>query len=194
MLHLSLLKWFPLFICRSLQCLISSLTQVDGGGLLFRITCSVVLWGGRDAADKYDWPVWGVLTVFQPHWVCPRSWRVCFPCLHCSAFRLLYREWALSCVYFPGLSHSGSGSRVLHKCPDSVGPELCAFPVRAAQGTRSLMSTLSSGAAWLLPSPAAPQFPDTLVWCVLLSLLGSWSLAVTLPADVNHPESQEVFG
>ena len=28
----------------------------------------------------------------------------------------------------------------------------------------------------------------------LVSVLGSWSLAVTLPADVNHPESQEVFG
>ena len=35
---------------------------------------------------------------------------------------------ALSCVHFPGLSHSGSGSQVLHKGTDSVGPEFCALP------------------------------------------------------------------
>ena len=28
----------------------------------------------------------------------------------------------------------------------------------------------------------------------LVSVLGSWPLAATLPAGVNHPESQEVFG
>ena len=51
-------------VCRSLQCLISSLTQVGGGGLLFRFACSVVLWEGRGAADKCHWPVWGALVVF----------------------------------------------------------------------------------------------------------------------------------
>ena len=30
----------------------------------------------------------------QPHWVCPRSWHVCFPCLHCLGSRLLC--WELS--------------------------------------------------------------------------------------------------
>ena len=33
-----------------------------------------------------------MLTVSQPQWVCPRSWRVCFPCLHCLGSRLLCRE------------------------------------------------------------------------------------------------------
>ena len=28
----------------------------------------------------------------------------------------------------------------------------------------------------------------------IVSIIRSWALAVTLPADVNHPESQEVFG
>ena len=43
-------------VCWSLQCLISVLTQ--GGQwwtlsfFFFRLTCSVVLWGGRDAANK----------------------------------------------------------------------------------------------------------------------------------------------
>ena len=47
-------------VCWSLQCLISVLTQGGvGGGLVvdifsffFRLTCSVALWGGRDAANK----------------------------------------------------------------------------------------------------------------------------------------------
>ena len=39
-------------VCWSRQCLISTLTQGGGGGHFFRITCSVVLWGGRDAANK----------------------------------------------------------------------------------------------------------------------------------------------
>ena len=41
-------------VCWSLWCLISILTQ--GGRcwtiFFFRLTCSVVLWGGRDAANK----------------------------------------------------------------------------------------------------------------------------------------------
>ena len=132
-MHLSLPKWFPLFIlassvCKSLQCLISTLTQGGKGGLLFRLTCSVMLWGGRNTANKYHWCVWGVLTVSGPHWVCPCSWRVCFPGLHCSGSRLLCREQALGCVHCPGLSHSGSGSQVLHKGTDSVGPAVCALP------------------------------------------------------------------
>ena len=55
----------------------------------FRLTCSVVLWGGT--ANKYHWRV---LTVIQPHWVCPCSWRVCFPSPHCSSSRLLCQEWS----------------------------------------------------------------------------------------------------
>ena len=44
----------------------------------------------------------------------------------CSARNCLNR--ALGCVHFPGLSRSGSGSRVLHEGADSVGPAFCAFP------------------------------------------------------------------
>ena len=35
---------------------------------------------------------------------------------------------ALGCVHFPGLSCSGSGSWVLHKGADLVGPAFCALP------------------------------------------------------------------
>ena len=56
LLHLSLLKRFPSFflasVCRSLQFLISALTRVGGGDLLFRFACSVVLRGGRGHCRK----------------------------------------------------------------------------------------------------------------------------------------------
>ena len=107
-MHLSLPKEFPLFIlassvCWSLQCLISALTQRGNGGHFFRLTCSVVLWGGRNTAKKHHWHVWGVLAVCQPHWVCPHSWRVCFHGLHFSGSRLLWHE----------LSDAGPGLRAL---------------------------------------------------------------------------------
>ena len=55
----------------------------------FRLTCSVLLWGGRTTENKHHWHV---LPGIQPHWVCPLSWSVCFPNLHCSGPRLLCRE------------------------------------------------------------------------------------------------------
>ena len=125
-------------VCRSLQCLISTLKQWGEGILLFTLTCSVMLWGGRNTANKYHWCVWGVLTVSGPHWVCPHSQHVCFPSLHCSGSRLLCREQALGCVHCPGLSHSGSGSQVLHKGADLVGPAFCALPGPSSSGDQVL--------------------------------------------------------
>ena len=61
------------------------------GGHLFRLTCSTVLRGGRNTANKYHWRVWGVHAVSRPHWVCPHSRCVCFSGLHCSGSRLLCR-------------------------------------------------------------------------------------------------------
>ena len=43
----SLFVYFGFLFCKSLQCLISALTQGGKGGHLFRLTCSVVWWGGR---------------------------------------------------------------------------------------------------------------------------------------------------
>ena len=39
----------------SLQCLNSTLTQGGKSGHLFGLTCSVVLWRGRDTASMYEW-------------------------------------------------------------------------------------------------------------------------------------------
>ena len=46
-------------VCRSLQYLTSALTQGGEGDHLFRLTCSIVLRGGRNTANKYHWRVWG---------------------------------------------------------------------------------------------------------------------------------------
>ena len=79
-------------VCKSLQYLTSALTQEGEGGHLFRLTCSIVLLGGRNTANKYHWRVWGVLRVSGSHWVYPHSRRrVCFPGLHYLGFRLLCR-------------------------------------------------------------------------------------------------------
>ena len=116
---------------------------------------------GRHAVNKYHWRLWGVLAVFRQQWVCPRSWSVCFPCLHCTGSRLLCRE----------LSEAGPG---LYALPRSEllrfnylgSPQRCRlgwacilFPsqVRVAQATRCLASALSPGAVRLIASlvPAA---------------------------------------
>ena len=161
-MHLSLSKWFPLFIlassvCWSPQCLISTLTQGSGGDHFFRLTCSVVLWGGRNTANKYHWHVWGVLAVSRPHWVCSHSWYVCFPSLNCSGSRLLCRE----------LSEAGPGLRALPRSKLlrfrfsgtserrrlSWACVLCPSQVRAAQVTRCLANALSPGGECVLSPP-----------------------------------------
>ena len=46
--------------------------------------------------------------------------------LGCSARNCL--KLVLGCMYFPGLSHSGSGIQVVLRRADSVGPAFCALP------------------------------------------------------------------
>ena len=111
-MHLSLPKRFPLFIlassvCMSLQCLISALTQGGRGGHLFRLTCSVVLWGGRNTAKKYHWRVWGVLAVSGSYWVAPA---------HSVCAFLVYTAQAPGCSAGK-LSKVGPG---LHALPRSM--------------------------------------------------------------------------
>ena len=158
-MHLSLPKWFPL-VClfwlplfASLQCPISSLTQGGKGGHLFRLTCLVVLWGGRNTANKCHWRVWGVLAV-------------CSQCLGHTGFAPAHGVCAfpVDTAQAPGCS-AGELSTVgpgLHALPRSKPlrfrfsgtPQrhrlgwvcvLCPSQVRAAQVTRYLASALSSG-------------------------------------------------
>ena len=64
-------------------------------------------------------------------------------------------KWALGCVHFPGLSHSSSGSWLLHKGTDSVGPAFYALLGPSSSGNQMLgKHTLPAG--WCILSP--PRF------------------------------------
>ena len=149
-MHLSLPKWFPLFIlassvCWSPQCLISALTQGGQWWSLFLGSLDQSCCGEGGTLQTNT--LWRVLTVIQPHWVWPRSWQVCFPSLHCSGSRLLCWE----------LSDAGPGLRALprskpHRFRFSGTPQrcrlgwacvLCPSQVQAAQVTRCLASTVA---------------------------------------------------
>ena len=89
------------------------------------------------------------------------------------------RKLALGCVHFPGLSHSDSGSWVLHKGTDSVGTAFCALP-RSGQ-LRRPGAWWAHSPSWVMclitaPVPAA-LFPGcaavvlSQVCCVLWDLL-----------------------
>ena len=88
-----------------------------------------------------------VLAVIRPHWVCPISWRACFPCLYCSGSRLLC--WDLLEVG-PGL-HALPRSKMLRfrylgtpqRCRLGWACVLCSSQVRAAQETRCLVSAVA---------------------------------------------------
>ena len=129
------------------------------GGHLFRLSCSVALWGWRSTADKYRRlcgsarSVWATLAL-PPLTACVLS--------RSTLLRLQVAlqgnrpKRALGCMHFPGLSCSGSGSRVLHKGADWLGLRFEPFPGSGAEETRCLMSTLSQvcSASHHLPGPS----------------------------------------
>ena len=115
------------------------------------------LWGGRDTANKLHWRV---LTVSQPHWVCPRSRCMCPPCPHCSGSMLLCQEPSEAS---PGL-HASPSSKPL-KFRHSGSPQrcrlgwacvLCPSQVRAAQVMRCLVSMVA--VTYHLPHPSRLVF------------------------------------
>ena len=87
--------------------------------------------------------------------------------LGCSAGNCLM--WALGCMHFPGLSHSGSGSWVQHKGTVGWACVLCLSQVRAAQVTRCLVSTVTpSWRVHLIASPVPPLSFLGVQWACLL--------------------------
>ena len=112
-----------------------------------RLTCSVMLWGGRNTASKYHWQLWGVFPVSRTQWICPCSWCVCFHGLYFSGSRLLCQE----------LSDAGPGLHAFHRskllrfrfsstpqrCRLSSACVSCPSQVQAAQVTRCLANTVT---------------------------------------------------
>ena len=121
-----------------------------------------MLWGARNTANKYHWRGWGVLAVYGPHWVCPISQRVCFPSLHCSGSRLLFRETLQAGPGFHALPKSKLlrfrflGTPQKHRLGWAC--VLCPSQVRAAQVTRCLASAHSPGGAVRLITSPIPDF------------------------------------
>ena len=174
-MHLSLSKRFPLFGLCYLQ--VSSVSDFfpdtrGEDGHLFRLTCSVVLWGGGNTASTYHWRVWAVLAVSGPHQCLSSPLTACV----LSRYSLLRPrvalqgnrpKQALGFVRFPGLSRSGSRPLALHKGTDSVGPAFCALP-RSEQvrrpGARRVHSRQVGGASYHLPGPRSQPLVSP-AWC-----------------------------
>ena len=106
---------------------------------------------------------------------------------------------ALGCVHFPGVSLSGSGSQVLHKGTDLVGPEFCALPrsEQLRQPGAWQVHTPQVGKCILSPPLSQPlgflgsqrechlRCATCLLWRADLWLRPFWWM------DVNCPGSQE---
>ena len=142
------------FVCKSLQCLISTLTQEsedvtylgslvqlccgEGGTLQINITgicgeCSQCMdHTGLAPAHRLRVLSWATLLRLQValHGYCPK--------------------WTLRIMHVPGLSCSDSGSRVLCKGTDSVGHAFCALP-RSEQFRRSGSWVLHKGIDLIWP-------------------------------------------
>ena len=119
-------------VCWSIQCLISTLTQGGGGGHFFFRPLVQSCCGEGGTLHTNNTSVCGECSQCLGHTGFAPAHSVCaFPfytaqALGCSARN--YLRQALGCMHFPGLSHSDSGSWVLHKGTDMVGPAFCALP------------------------------------------------------------------
>ena len=144
-------------VFNSLQYLTSALTQWGKGSRLFRLICSIVLWGGMNTTTKITGVCWE-----------------CSKCLGHTGFAPAHSLCAFS-VYTaqaPGcsageLSKAGPGLRALPRSTplrirfpgtpqrhrQGWACVLCPSQVPAVQATRCLVSALSLGTVHLITSP-----------------------------------------
>ena len=148
-------------VCKSLQCLISTLTQGGEGGHLFRLTCSVVLWGGRSPADKSHWRVWGAHSVWAtlslpPLMACVLSLST-LPRFQVALQGNCLKQ-ALGCMHFPGISCSGSVLGYPTKAQARLGLCFVPFPGLRSFGDQVLgENTLPAGRSVLSPPRPSPS-------------------------------------
>ena len=114
-------------VCWSLQCLISALTQGGGGGHFFRLTVQSGCGEGGTLQTNNTGMCLQCLSHTGPvpaHGACALPAHIA-QVLGCSRNHL---RPALGCMHLPGLSRSGSGTQVVLRGADSVGPAFCALP------------------------------------------------------------------
>ena len=173
-MHVSLPKQFPLLtlassVCWSLQYLISALTQ----GAQWWSLLLVFFFGGR-GARLFSRALGRDEHCKQISLACAHSdsatlglppLSMCaFPVftaqtLGCSARNYLMQ--AVVCMHFPGLSCSGSGSLVLHKGTDLVGPVFAPVPGLRSSGDQFLGACSRpqlKAVTYPLPSPSGSVF------------------------------------
>ena len=129
-------------VCWSLQCLFSALTQEGQWwtvflGSLVQSRCEE---GGTLKTNNT-----GMCSQCLSHtWPAPTRGECTLPAhtaqaLGCSTGN--HPRQALGCMHLPGLSHSGSGTWVVLRGTDSVGPVFCAFP--RSEWLRCLVSAVA---------------------------------------------------
>ena len=129
-------------VCWSLQCLVSALTQRGRWWTLFSFFLFFILGslvqsrcgeGGMLQTNNT-----GACSQCLSHTGPASAYSVCSLPVHtaqalgCSAGNHLWP--ALGCLHLPGPSHSGSGTRVVLRGADSVGPAFLLFPDPSSSG------------------------------------------------------------
>ena len=107
-----------------------------------------------------------------------------------ALFSPIYAAQAPGCSIWSGpFAACGSSFRVLHRSAGSVAPVFRAFPGPSSSGSQELdgRTLPGCGAPSPLRSPSLSFSSHRLGMCALC-------LAATFLVDVDHPESQEVFG
>ena len=146
-------------VCKSLQCLLSALTQWGKGSLLFRLIYSVVLWGWRNTTNIIG--VCGECLQCMDHiWFAPAHVVCSFPVYTAQAPGCSAGELSKAGPGFHALPGSKqlrfrfSGTPQRHRL--GWAHVLCHSQVQAVQVTRCLASTLSQVgcASYYLSSPS----------------------------------------
>ena len=155
-------------------------------GLLFRFVCSAVLQAGGGCRRQMFTGLCGEHSQYSSHTGFSPTRSVCaFP---------IYNAQASGCSTgsMPWVV-CGSSFRILQKGRLGWACVLC-LPQPEQLRQPGAWWAHSSRVQRALSPPWSQPVSVHASWVCLVSVLGSWSLAATLPVDVNHPESQEVFG
>ena len=119
-------------VCWSLQCLISTLTQKGWWWTLFFFFLGSLVQSRCGEGGKLQTNNTGMCLQCLSHTGPAPVHGVCTLPAHtaqalvCSAGNC--PSPGMGCMHLPGLSHSGSGTRVVLRGTDSVGPAFCALP------------------------------------------------------------------